>query len=327
MAKAKELLQVVLDTRLSCEARVLVQYVASRGDGPHEISAAEFSRALNQAGEKAVRRAVQDATEVGWITRTEGGRGHSPQFEFTPDSPALSAGVNADSPAVSAGLKPDSPAETAHLNGSGRHPATTDSPAQNANLSDSPAQIAGLNGGQARKLGEPLDGRMDGGNPPVVPPSGLSSRVVETFRQHAEILAGTRKALRDYLVARDLPETRQVAYIQRLVCGLEDGTLFRRPDGSSVPPAERTAIVASALNELLQHGEQKTALEGLRPMKWPDGDFRNLQTKIQILADYRPPPRDSRAAGRTQQAADERLIRHRAQLEAIDLNASRSVFE
>ena len=330
MAKARELLQVALDTRLSCEARVLVQYVAAKGDGVHEIGHAELSRVLNQASEKVIRRAVLDAREVGWINWIRGGRGHFPTYAFRSptgtDNPSNLAGLNADNPAFSAGLSQDNPPDSAGLSGDNPNETRTDNMPTGATLSDNPAKMGTLNGGQARKLGEPLlVGRKDEGRePPVVP---LADRVIETFRQHAEILAGTRKALRDYLVARALPANRQVAYIHRLVCGLQDGQPFRRPDGSMVPPGERTAIVASALNELLQHGEQKTAMPGMRPMKWPDGDFRNLWTKLQILVDNRPQPRGSRAESHTQQAADERLLRHRAQLETVDLNASRSVFE
>lgn len=108
----KEHLQLLTDTRLSANARTVALYVASLGDGEHEVPFSALRRLLNQAGERKVRSAVDDAAAVGWITRREGGRGHHPRLSFTPansaelsDSCTNLVELNTDSTTNSANLK------------------------------------------------------------------------------------------------------------------------------------------------------------------------------------------------------------------------------
>jgi len=111
----KDCVRLLMDARLSTDARTVALYVASLGAGEHEVPFSVLRRLLNQAGERRVRQAVQDAADVGWLSRREGGRGHHPAMAFTPakaaelsDSPATAADLSTDSSAQAAELKPPS---------------------------------------------------------------------------------------------------------------------------------------------------------------------------------------------------------------------------
>lgn len=111
--------------------------------------------------------------------------------------------------------------------------------------------------------------------PPDVPP--LDSRASTALDQFDQQLSGCRSALRDYLVDRVEPPD-QSGYVQTIATWLNGfGFTWRSPDGSTVKADRRPGLLAAALNELRGHkdGEQK--------MKWPQGDVRNLKTKLEIL--------------------------------------------
>jgi hypothetical protein len=138
---------------------------------------------------------------------------------------------------------------------------------------------------RAREIGKSLDRKRErevDNTPSIISPSALDERAAEAIGQHSALLTGCRGALRDYLTARVQP-AQQYAYVQRLATAL-NGMGFRwNPlglGGGPIPEAERPGLVAAALNELLATGERKAE----QPMKWPDGDPRNLFTKLEILA-------------------------------------------
>ena len=75
--------QLLLDSRLSSDARVIGMYVASLGPGAHEIDQHTLRRLLGaNAGRRRVQEAVRDLMDFGWIERTPGGRGHADRYEF-----------------------------------------------------------------------------------------------------------------------------------------------------------------------------------------------------------------------------------------------------
>lgn len=74
---------LLMDSRLSADARVIGLYVASLGPGAHEIDRDTLMDLLgSDAGKGRVQRAVAKLQRFGWVRRTEGGRGHFPRFEF-----------------------------------------------------------------------------------------------------------------------------------------------------------------------------------------------------------------------------------------------------
>lgn len=93
---------VIADARLSPEACRIVLYVASMGDGAHEVSHREFARVLQNPGQKKLREAIQDATDL-YLNRTAGGRGHNDRYEFRC---ATSVQPKSDRVAPGAHLKP-----------------------------------------------------------------------------------------------------------------------------------------------------------------------------------------------------------------------------
>lgn len=283
-AKKGDLAAVVGDTRLSADARIIVLHVAFMGKGEHELGYAELTRLLNQAGEKRVRRAVRDAHEVGWLTVRWGGR-HCPRFTF---NPANSAGLD----------------ERETL------------PEEQGQIFD-PAEVAGLNGAGplARGFVEPstTDDAVDD-IPPVVPPfASVAPDAEAAIVASGDQLRGCRGSLRDYLV-RCVPSRRQYGYVQ-VVRAWRDGAgnVFRRPDGSTVPPTEQNAVLAEALNDLSASDEAK--------MKRPVGDPANLRTKINVLLKA---PLEAGASNGKHMDPNERVMAHFSRLDKIDLNASRS---
>ena len=112
--------------------------------------------------------------------------------------------------------------------------------------------------------------------PPIVPPK-LDDRTEKALDQHAGKLTGCRGALRDYLTANVPTPTRRYAYVHTIATWLDGGdpNVWRLADGSGLPPPERPALLATALNELAA-GDEKM-------MKRPIGDPANLRTKINIL--------------------------------------------
>lgn len=263
----KDLSAVVLDPRLSPAAARLVLDVARRGSGEHEIPFSHF-KSLTCAGEKVTRSALKLAEERRWISRRPGGQGKHDCFEFTPaESATLIATESGITPAESATLTVD-----ASENYPGQKSTPNDiTPANNAALS-SRARVSPV-----RAVSEEAS-KLDS-EPPVVP---LSAEAEKFLDEQSEKFNGCRGALRDYLQERVHPR-RQSAYLHSLACYIDDSqVVFRWPDGGRVPIERRTPIVSTALNELRAHGERDVQ-PPMKPMKWPNGDVRNLKTKISIL--------------------------------------------
>ncbi|WP_373054314.1 hypothetical protein [Thioalkalivibrio sp.] len=269
---------VVSNAHLTPDAVRVILHYACRGPGPHPYDFDELKELLEEGGPKRIAAALKRAERYGYLVRKRGGRGHTDAFHATL-RPSDAAGVT-DRPAEMEGLK-NRPARTDGL--------ITDRPAESEGVSDRSSDADGLNGAShVSELGESRRGEGDGrrevgGTPSVVSPTALDPNAAEAIDQHDELLAGCRGALRDYLVQR-VPPDRQYGYVQSLATWLNGyGFNWQRSDGTGIPPPERTGLVAAALNQLLQHGEQQTARDGMRPMKWPDGDVRNLETKLSIV--------------------------------------------
>jgi len=92
--------------------------------------------------------------------------------------------------------------------------------------------------------------------------------------EHADVLAGCRNSLLDYLAERVDPD-RWLAYAQTLVGSLQgtDEYMWMTADGGHYPVTGRAKIVAGALNELRQGDEVGRYFPG------PPGDFGNLRAK------------------------------------------------
>lgn len=76
--------EMMMDARLSSDARVIGFFIANRGPGAHEISREEFGDVItNDAGRDRVRRALAQLERLAWVTRRPGGRGHFDTFEFS----------------------------------------------------------------------------------------------------------------------------------------------------------------------------------------------------------------------------------------------------
>lgn len=245
---------VVLDPRLTPNACRVALLVAGKGDGTHEVAHEDFAIVLNHASEKTVRAALKLAVHLGYLQRSPGGRGHSDRYEFRVPKKA--------------GLKDRVP-KNGGLN--------TDSPAKNGGLSDSSSRRKEEVGGNPIPNPSPLARFFDVVRAVDAPDNaGVSERAEEAIGQHGEKLAGCRGALRDYLCQRVKP-TRQAPYVQSIagwLNGLSPG-VWKRPDGSAVPPEGRTAMLALALNDLAASDEEA--------MKRPAGDVANLKTKLSII--------------------------------------------
>jgi hypothetical protein len=92
----REYMNLLLDASLSTDARVLGLYVATLGDGAHEVERDVFRRLLHgPASKDRVGRALGELELRGWVDRKPGGRGHSDSFSFTvASSETVSDSVN-----------------------------------------------------------------------------------------------------------------------------------------------------------------------------------------------------------------------------------------
>lgn len=98
-------MRLLTDARLSSDARVLGLYIASRGEGFHEIPRDELGDVLtNQCSRDRVQRALGQLVRFAWLVRKPGGRGHADSFAFTKvaDSPAPKVDSDQDSRQVKA---------------------------------------------------------------------------------------------------------------------------------------------------------------------------------------------------------------------------------
>jgi hypothetical protein len=108
--------------------------------------------------------------------------------------------------------------------------------------------------------------------PPIVPLAELEPRTEAVV----DLLNGCRGAIRDYLLAHVPSPDRRYSYAQTVRSWMDgaDPSVWRLPDGGSLPKPERAAALAAALNEMAAGEERK--------MKRPVGDPANLKTKLNI---------------------------------------------
>lgn len=261
MAKKSERIALIEDARLSDTAVRLGCWMEAKAVDWTEVSTDQFALILNGfPSPDTIRRAVRQLELSGWVERRKGGRGHADSFRFTP----------ASVPSLKRDKTPDRPAPMPSLNSD-----RLESP---AGVTVTPASVPSLNSpdtyarDHASRVRSPSPSEVEE-EPPIVP---LGDRAERALWQHGDRLKGCRGALRDY-VAAFVETRRQYSYIQTIATWLDDGDpgVWLRPDGSRLPPEERNALLAAALNELAAGDEAK--------MKRPVGDPGNLRTKINIL--------------------------------------------
>lgn len=231
---------VVLDTRLTPEAARLALYIASLGDGEHEVRRTDFAALLNHPGEKGIREALRVGVEAGWLDRRPGGRGHPDRFAFR-----VAPGATLSDRVPPGGS----------LNAL-RVPA-------GATLSVSSSSSGVDVGGDLTTARERL--------------YPIAETVLAAMDKRASDFNGCRSSVVDYL-ARRVPTDRQHGWIYA-VAGWFDGmdvSVFRYPDGSTLPADQRSKVMAAGLNELMSTNEATG-------FSRPSGDAANLKTKIQIL--------------------------------------------
>jgi hypothetical protein len=80
-----EVLAVLADPGLTDLARVLAFYIASKGQGWHEIPASEFSQVGHgYPSADTIRTHLKQLERAGYIERRAGGKGHADSFHITP---------------------------------------------------------------------------------------------------------------------------------------------------------------------------------------------------------------------------------------------------
>lgn len=133
---------------------------------------------------------------------------------------------------------------------------------------------------------------------PIVPLPVLSAEAEAAIEKNDAKLAGCRDSLRDYLTSR-VPPDRQKAYVYTIVAWLDDSdpSVWRKPTGGWLGKEFRTAVLATALNEL------GAANEKMR--KYEAGDPVNLKTKINILIKQRESDGNGRERNHSRTAGGE----------------------
>lgn len=259
MADDRDRLALLLDARLSADARVIGLLILELGEGDHEISHDQFRMVLrNGPSDETIRRQLRSLESTGWIRTSPGGRGHANRYR------PLAAHECGSNEAFRRALYASAE-------------SFTPTPGVGLNL-DKPTPGVGLNGQRGGTIGGGEVGRENAGStPPVAPPDRtVDSEAEALIDQHADVLTGCRGALRDYLASRvPAGASRQRGYVATLVTWIQGSTvdgMWRRTDGSKVKPPERAAVLARALNELLASEEGKRAHDV--------GDPRNLENKI-----------------------------------------------
>lgn len=236
--------QLLCDQSLTDAARIIGLRMAALEDDWHELAPDDFAKMVSgYPRADAVRRHLRQLEMAGYIERKIGGRGHSDSFRF----------IASD---VSTSLKTDRLESKPDANDlDSRFDSTLSAP-----------------------VVEEGDGVTD---KPPSSPFQLSERVEAAFTKHAEVLAGCRGALRDYLRDNVPTDSRRYAYVQSVASWMADAdpSVWRLRDGGLLPKDERPSTLAAALNEIAA-GDERT-------MKRPVGDPGNLKTKINILLKQR----------------------------------------
>jgi hypothetical protein len=235
------LMLIVSDARLTAEAVRVILHVALAGEGEQHVGNVELS-ILVGGGEKPIRKAIALAEHCGYLVAERGGRvGHKLTFVAPESRPP---GSHSDSEKTPVG--------------------------EGFYGKDSPGGV----------IPAPVEEVDDEEVPPCSSPM-LDDRTEAAFDRFANQLSGCRGALRDYLSATVPTPTRRYSYVNTVVSWLDgaDQSVWRLPDGSSLPATERPRLLAAALNEMAAGDERK--------MKRPVGDPGNLKTKINILLQQR----------------------------------------
>lgn len=211
-------LELLKDSRLSSDARLLGLYIESLGDGEHELARDELGDVLtNGWSRERVQRAVAQLERWRWVTRKKGGRGHFDVFIFSQTCSELSDSESRqlkDSDSKSLPLRADSDSESLQL--------------------------------------KPLEGREK-----VEEETPISPFAEKALEQHSEKLAGCRGALRDYLACLPVGR-RQAAYVQTIAAYMDDidPSVWRLQSGGWLAKEHRPDVLAVALNELAA-GDEK----------------------------------------------------------------------
>ena len=259
MPFAEPEMTLLVDARLSADARVLGLYIASKGEGAHEIGREELGDVLgNEVHPERVRRAVSQLERQHYLERRAGGRGHADSFTLRivdnfKGTDFVEPNGNKDT--RNEEPKPDRLRETSNLN----------------------AIVV---------EGDDVE------EPPIVP---LGPKAEQAMARYGDKLAGCRGALRDYLAHHLDADFRRYSYIQTVASWLDDAepSVWRTPTGSWLPHAERPALLAAALNELAAGDERKMK----RPVGDPGNLKTKINILIRQAHNGREQRGDTRGAG------------------------------
>lgn len=246
-------LALLSDSRLSREARLMGLYVASLGEGEHEVANDDFRRLLGrslQGGTPKDRTLAGYASELvlhGWVEKNPGGRG-SPRYVFT-IPPEASKGNALLSSGSSTSLPEPSKDSVYYAPGD----------QQTARSSSREEVVVGEEETRARE--HELDPKA-------------AEVMNEPGPQGLPVLKGCRGALRDYLQAR-VPTRRQHAYVRTVQAWLAGGG--GAPRGLSRVP-NPTHILATALNDLGTEDELT-----FKSARGQVGVTSTLRTKVEVL--------------------------------------------
>jgi hypothetical protein len=256
-------LALLADGRLTGDARVIGLLLSHAGE--QGLSYAELEELLPDASRDRLRVAIQKLERCKWADRLIGGKGHSDRFIYIACPPDVTYRENrlADLGILIYRMPASSTLKAFSVPATG----TLSPPSSSSNLPLPPPPDA-----HARE--------------------GVSPEAEQAIEESDELLAGCRGSLRDYLAARVKPE-HQHGYVRKLQGALRGLDEFMWTDRKARKvTTDRTAILASAFNELLSGGEVAEHFRG------PPGDFGNLRTTVRFLvaaklgtpADTPPPP-------------------------------------
>lgn len=279
--RKRDLIAVVSDLRLTAEARIVVLDVALRGDGWHAIEEPHFAALLNHPGLRQLRSSIKLAEQSQWIVKRKGGGGKPNSYLFD-RSQTERSGLFSDRSESEPSVRVSEDAETErsdlaqmmpNRNGLGSNHYESVGRTEDAQEASSESDRSSAASSEALAR-VPTGHRIGGGEGGE---RELSIRALEILFDNDVFFVGCRGAIRDYLIARVPDPTKQIGWLQTALMCLNDARpVFRWPDGTPiVSQTERARLMASAANDLLQTDESA--------MKGNEGEFRNLQTKLEIL--------------------------------------------
>lgn len=241
--------ELVANPALTPDALRLILYVASLGDGEHEIRQDTLQMLFRCRSAEPIYRA-RDCAETHGLGWKRGGKGHATIYFWNPHTP-----------------------ESKFDSGLEQNQKDFDSsPQGNQNVWFRPraeSKPPVVEGDEVKKV-KVMEPRAREESFP------LSEKASAVLEANDDGFSGFRGSLRDYLEAR-VPTARQYGYVQTLVAWLSgrDGNVFMQNDGSRLPDEKIPGLIATAFNELLATDEGKMA----RPI----GDPANLKTKLGVL--------------------------------------------